>query len=69
MNEPRKAKLTNRELEIIKLMANGFLAKEIAEKLKISIRTVQSHNVRIYIKLGARNKMNAVAIFMRSLHN
>jgi len=69
VNEPRKAKLTNRELEIIKLMANGFLAKEIAEKLKISIRTVQSHNVRIYIKLGARNKMNAVAIFMRSLHN
>lgn len=58
-------KLTGRELEIITLLAEGFLDKEIAEKLKISVRTVQSYTRQIYIKLAARNRTQAVASFFR----
>lgn len=59
-------KLTNRELEIMTLMAKGFLNKEIAEKLKISSRTAEAYIRRIYIKLRARNRANAVFIFIKN---
>lgn len=57
-------KLTNRELEIITLISKGFLNKEIAERLEISKRTAESHIRRIYIKTKARNRSNAVSIFL-----
>ena len=58
-------KLTARELEIILLLSKGFLYKEIAKKLNISIRTVQSHISNIYIKLGVKNRIGAVCHFIK----
>lgn len=61
----RKVELTSREEEVIILMAEGLVDKEIAQKLRISMRTVQSYNVKIYIKLGAKNRPHAVANYYR----
>jgi len=57
--------LTNRELEVMTLLAKGLLDKEIAQELKISARTVQSYLRRIYIKTKACNRSNAVANYYR----
>jgi DNA-binding NarL/FixJ family response regulator len=53
--------LTNRELEVLQLLACGDLYKEIAEHLGISIPTVNTHIRRIYEKLHVRSRAQAVA--------
>lgn len=58
-------KLSKRELEILELISFGYSDKEIACNLSISARTVQTHVTRIVIKLGARNRTNAVATYLR----
>lgn len=58
-------KLSKRELEILELISWGYSDKEIAYNLKISARTVQTHVTRIVIKMGARNRTNAVANYFR----
>lgn len=58
-------KLSKRELEILELISWGYSDKEIASNLSISARTVQTHVTRIVIKLGARNRTNAVANYIR----
>lgn len=60
-----KMKLSKRELEILELISCGYSDKEIAGNLNISARTVQTHVTRIVIKLGARNRTNAVANYIR----
>ncbi|MBQ9476594.1 MAG: hypothetical protein IJU63_02270 [Bacteroidales bacterium] len=47
--------LTHRELEIIRLSAQGLTAAEIAEKLYLSVHTVNNHRQRIYAKMDVRN--------------
>ena len=59
--------LTNRESEIMLLISKGLLNKEIAKELEISQRTVESYIRRILIKLRAKNKSNAVYIFLNKL--
>lgn len=49
-----KEVLTNREREILKLLADGKSSKEIGELLFISLRTVQNHRANIMKKLGVR---------------
>ena len=57
-------KLSKREMEILELISQGYSDKEIACNLKISTRTVQTHVTRLVIKLGARNRPNAVANYI-----
>ncbi len=57
--------LTPRERDVITLVARGFADKEIAEKLNLSPRTVQTHLKQIMLKLKARNRANAAAIFTK----
>ncbi|MEI8129569.1 MAG: helix-turn-helix transcriptional regulator [bacterium] len=62
-------KLSRRETEIIVLIASGLPDKEIAQSLKISIRTVQTNVTRICLKLGARNRPHAVTkVFLKALN-
>jgi DNA-binding CsgD family transcriptional regulator len=49
-------KLTGRESEVIRLMAEGFTNKEISQILKISHHTVKSHVVHIFNKLGVSDR-------------
>lgn len=57
--------LTNRELEVLRFMKKGLLSKEIAEALKISINTVNSHRQNILQKLKANNSIEAVNFAQR----
>jgi DNA-binding NarL/FixJ family response regulator len=53
--------LTTREQEVLELLAQGYLYKEIAEKLQISYRTVSTHLEHIYGKLHVHSRAQAVA--------
>jgi len=52
--------LTPRELEILELLSQGDLCKEIADKLALSLRTVHTHLKNIYEKLHVRSRTQAV---------
>lgn len=52
--------LSDRELQILSLLAEGLVKKEIAKKLSISYATVDTHVGRIYQKLDVRNAPSAV---------
>jgi DNA-binding CsgD family transcriptional regulator len=52
--------LTKREVQILQLVKDGFLSKEISDKLAISVHTVNTHRQRFLEKLGANNSMEAV---------
>ncbi len=57
---PAEKKLTKREKEILLLISQGFLSKEIADRLKISIYTVNNHRKNILEKLNVDNAMEAI---------
>jgi DNA-binding NarL/FixJ family response regulator len=58
---PDLMNLADREREVLDLLAKGFLYKEIADQLGISVHTVNSHLRRIYEKLHVRSRAQAVA--------
>jgi DNA-binding NarL/FixJ family response regulator len=53
--------LSPREREVLELLARGYLYKEIAEMLKISVQTVNTYIRRVYEKLHVRSRAQAVA--------
>jgi DNA-binding NarL/FixJ family response regulator len=55
--------LSPREREVLELLARGYLYKEIAETLQISLATVNTYIRRIYEKLHVRSRSQAVAKF------
>jgi predicted ATPase/DNA-binding CsgD family transcriptional regulator len=52
--------LSERELEVLQLLATGCSNREIAEKLVITLSTVKAHCNNIYGKLGVRNRLQAI---------
>ena len=58
---PEAATLSQREQEILQLLSEGYLYKEIADKLAISYSTVRTHIERIYDKLHVQSRAQAVA--------
>lgn len=56
MNNP----LTKRELEVLMLTMEGLVSKEVAERLCISTRTVETHCSNIFEKLQVHNKTAAI---------
>jgi DNA-binding NarL/FixJ family response regulator len=59
------ARLTNREREILLLLADGLRQDDIAERLFISRKTVGTHVANILRKLGVRSQTQAVAVAFR----
>jgi DNA-binding NarL/FixJ family response regulator len=57
--------LSQREQEVLDLLSQGLIYKEIAEKLGISYETVHTYIRRIYEKLQVRTRTEAVAKFLR----
>lgn len=57
--------LTDREMEVLQLLAQGLANKQIAEKLSISEHTVKFHVSSIYTKLGVSNRTEAVRMGVR----
>jgi DNA-binding NarL/FixJ family response regulator len=58
--------LTERELEIVRLVASGFKNKEVSEKLRISERTVKTHLTNVFQKLGVRDRVGLVMFALRN---
>jgi len=52
--EENESELSNREIDVLKLITQGFINKEIADKLNISLNTVLSHRKNIMSKLGIK---------------
>ena len=61
-----QAPLSKREREILQKIANGATTKEVASELGISPHTVKTHLERIFEKLGANDRAQAVAIAIRT---
>jgi DNA-binding NarL/FixJ family response regulator len=59
------APLTDRELEVLELAAQGLTNHEIAQRLYISVRTVEAHLTHVYNKLGVASRTEAVVHAMR----
>ena len=55
--EREKPRLSNREREIVALVAQGFKNKEIAERMFISEQTVKNHLHNIFDKLGVSDRL------------
>ena len=54
--------MTRRELEILELIAAGLSNREIAERVFVSENTVKTHSSRVFEKLGARRRTQAVQL-------
>jgi DNA-binding CsgD family transcriptional regulator len=54
--------ITPRELEVLELMADGLSNKEIAARVFVSENTVKTHASRVFEKLGARRRTQAVQL-------
>lgn len=59
--------LTNRELQIVQLICNGLLTKQVSARLRISEFTVRSYLKTIYCKLGVRSRGAMVYAYAQSL--
>jgi DNA-binding NarL/FixJ family response regulator len=61
----RLAALTPRERQVLALLADGCSGPEIAERLFLSVETVRTHVANATVKLGARTRVQAVALLVR----
>lgn len=59
---PQADALTERELEVLRLVARGRTNKQIGAALRISDRTAQNHLANIYAKLGVASRTEAVTV-------
>ena len=57
--------LTPRELEVVKLIAEAFTNKQIAETLTLAEKTVESHRTNVFGKLGMRDRVEIVRYAIR----
>jgi two-component system nitrate/nitrite response regulator NarL len=65
LDRPPKTPLSRREVEILQRVTYGSATKEVADSLGISPQTVKAQLERIFEKLGANDRAQAVAIAIR----
>jgi DNA-binding NarL/FixJ family response regulator len=58
--------LTRREIQVLWLLAKGKMNKEIAAELCIAEKTVEFHLGKLFMKLGARTRVEAVILIARA---
>jgi two-component system, NarL family, response regulator NreC len=58
--DPGGATLTQREYEVLRMIAHGYTNRQIAEQLSLSIRTVESHRSNLMNKLGLHSRVDLV---------
>jgi len=67
VSDPEQAPLpiTKREMQLLELLADGLLYKEIAQQLGITVGTVKQHIHKIYDKLQVNNRTEAINKYLR----
>jgi LuxR family maltose regulon positive regulatory protein len=60
-SQPLIDPLSERELEVLRLVAQGLSNDEISKRLFLSVNTVKGHNLRIFSKLQVKSRTEAVA--------
>ncbi|MBJ7429265.1 MAG: response regulator transcription factor, partial [Bacteroidia bacterium] len=60
IQETASVLLSQREILILQMVKDGYLSKEISDKLDISVHTVNTHRRKVLGKLGANNSMEAI---------
>ncbi len=63
---PLHSTLSERELEVLRLMSEGLSSRAMAERLFLSINTVRNYSQAVLTKLGAHSKLEAVALAVKS---
>ncbi len=58
----QKPKLSKKEKEVLKFIIEGFNSREIAEKLDLSVRTVDNHRANMMKRLGVKNAVELVRV-------
>lgn len=58
-------KLTERQLQVLKLLSEGFTNREIGTRLGISRGTVENHTFKLMQRLGVNTRTRAAAIYYR----
>lgn len=58
--EERELSLTSREHEVLQLLTQGLSNAEIANKLFLSLSTVKTHVSTLFVKLGVKNRTQAL---------
>ena len=61
---PSEKRLSGREEEVLRLIARGYLSKEVAARLQISIKTVETHKANGMEKTGMKNRIDLVRYAM-----
>jgi DNA-binding NarL/FixJ family response regulator len=59
------AKLTHRQIEVLRLVAEGHRTRDIADRLKLSVKTVESHRGEVMKRLGMHDVVSLVRYAMR----
>ena len=62
IRSPLLETLSERECEVLKLIAAGYTNRQIADQLVVSLNTVKKHTTHIYGKLGVKNRTQAIAM-------
>ena len=62
----RPANLTDREIDVLRLVARGLSSRQIADRLVISPKTARNHIEHIYAKIGASSRATASLFAMRN---
>lgn len=58
--------LTNREMDVLKAISSGMQTKEIAEKLHVSVNTIETHRKSLFLKFEVRN---VVELLLKAINN
>ena len=66
--QQQKNPLSEREQQVLELLAEGFSYKIVADKLSLSFHTVNSHTKKIYEKLHVSSLGEAIAYYYRNIH-
>lgn len=59
-NAPEIESLTNREVEVLSLLASGYSNRQIADRLSVSVRTIESHRANLIAKLDLHTRLDLV---------
>jgi DNA-binding CsgD family transcriptional regulator len=63
----RPARLSRREVEVLRALGRGATNQQIADELYVSLKTVERHLLNAYRKIGARNRADAVRFALQEL--